>query len=289
MVRFSMLWVRTTLPLATLPIPPCERPSMQTGSPFYRLERRLRSGARRPRCRRHMFTRIRWRDNIVCRANWLQTSVIREPKSGSWYAWLTKTFFFSGSGTFSNILFPTPDTTAGYDALIARLNRRFASGFQFDAIYRFSKSKDIVSYDGPTANTNPTYPLDVREERGPSDFDVRHHFVASGLWELPIFRNRHDGIGNILGGWQLSGIVTAHTGISWTPVIESASAHAARVSRPVRPTAYFGGAGTDSSNDAFITGSNFPGGGSAFFSTAAPVGFQLPGIGRNSVPRPAIL
>jgi hypothetical protein len=45
---------------------------------------------------------------------------------------------------------------------------------------------------------------------------------------------------------------------------------------------YFGGAGTDSSNDAFITGSNFPGGGTAFFSTASPVGFQLPGIGRNS-------
>jgi hypothetical protein len=50
----------------------------------------------------------------------------------------------------------------------------------------------------------------------------------------------------------------------------------------VRPVAYFGGAGTGTSNNAFITGSNFPGGGSAFFSTAAPVGFQLPGIGRNS-------
>ena len=51
---------------------------------------------------------------------------------------------------------------------------------------------------------------------------------------------------------------------------------------PVRPVAYFGGAGTATSNDAFINGTNFPGGGSAFFSTAAPVGFQLPGIGRNS-------
>ena len=195
---------------------------------------------------------------------------------------VNENFFFSGSGTFSNILFPTPDTTASYDALIARLNRRFASGFQFDAIYRFSKSIDIVSYDGPTANTNPTYPLDVREERGPSDFDVRHHFVASGLWELPIFRNRHDGVGNILGGWQLSGIATAHTGFPWTPVIGQCISTRGPSICPVRPTAYFGGAGTDSSNDAFITGSNFPGGGSAFFSTAAPVGFQLPGIGRNS-------
>ena len=195
---------------------------------------------------------------------------------------VNENFFFGGSGAFTNILFPTPDTTASYDALIARLSKRLSRGFQFDAIYRFAKSIDIVSYEGPTANTNPTYPLDVREERGPSDFDVRHHFVASGLWELPIFRNRHDGVGNILGGWQVSGILTAHTGFPWTPVIGQCASTRGPSICPTRPTAYFGGAGTDSSNDAFITGSNFPGGGAAFFNTDAPAGFQLPGIGRNS-------
>lgn len=195
---------------------------------------------------------------------------------------VNENFFFSGSGVFSNILFPTPDTTSGYDALIARLTRRFSSGFQFDAIYRFAKSRDIVSYDGPTANTNPTYPLDVRQERGPSDFDVRHNFVASGLWELPIFRNRHDAVGNVLGGWQVSGILTAHSGFPWTPVVGNCISTLGPSICPVRPVAYFGGAGNDTSNDAFINGTNFPGGGPAFFSTAPPVGFQLPGIGRNS-------
>jgi hypothetical protein len=195
---------------------------------------------------------------------------------------VNENFFFSGSGVFSNILFPTPDTNASYDALITRLTRRFSSGFQFDAIYRFAKSTDVVSYDGPTASTNPTYPLDVRQEVGPSDFDVRHNFVASGLWDLPIFRNRHDAAGSILGGWTLSGILTAHTGFPWTPVIGQCISTRGPSICPVRPTAYFGGAGNDTSNDAFINGTNFPGGGPAFFSTAAPVGFQLPGIGRNS-------
>jgi hypothetical protein len=195
---------------------------------------------------------------------------------------VNENFFFSGSGAFSNILFPTADTNAGYDALLARLTRRFSSGFQFDAIYRFAKSTDVVSYDGPTANTNPTYPLDVRQEVGPSDFDVRHNFVASGLWELPIFRNRHDLTGNILGGWQISGILTAHTGFPWTPVVGQCISTRGPSICPVRPVSYRGGAGNDSSNDAFINGTNFPGGGAAFFSTASPVGFQLPGIGRNS-------
>ncbi|MDQ3746242.1 MAG: carboxypeptidase regulatory-like domain-containing protein, partial [Acidobacteriota bacterium] len=154
--------------------------------------------------------------------------------------------------------------------------------FQFDAIYRWSKSIDIVSYEGPTAATNPTYPLDVRQERGPSDYDVRHHFVASGLWDLPIFRGRKDAAGNLLGGWQLSGILTAHTGFPWTPVVGQCVSTRGPSICPARPVAYFGGAGNDSSNDAFINGSNFPGGGTHFFSTNAPTGFQLPGVGRNS-------
>ncbi|PYS25256.1 MAG: hypothetical protein DMF72_02275 [Acidobacteria bacterium] len=191
-------------------------------------------------------------------------------------------FLFTDPGTFSNILFPTPDTNASYNALIARLTRRFSAGFQFDAIYRFAKSRDVVSYEGPTANTNPTYPLDVRQEVGPSDFDVRHNFVASGLWELPIFRHRKDAVGSLLGGWQVSGILTAHTGFPWTPVVGQCISTRGPSICPVRPVAYFGGAGNDTSNNAFITGSNFPGGGAKFFSTAAPVGFQLPGIGRNS-------
>jgi hypothetical protein len=191
-------------------------------------------------------------------------------------------FLFTDTFLFDNILFPTPDTSAHYNALIARLMRRFSNGLQFDAIYRFAKSTDVVSYEGPTANTNPTYPLDVRQEVGPSDYDVRHNFVASGLWELPILRNRHDAAGSILGGWQLSGILTAHTGFPWTPVVGQCISTRGPGLCPVRPVSYRGGAGNDTSNNAFITGSNFPGGGAAFFSTAAPNGFQLPGIGRNS-------
>src|SRR6266850_6514240 len=149
-------------------------------------------------------------------------------------------FLYTDTFIFSNILFPTPDTNAGYNALIARLTRRLSSGFQFDAIYRFAKSTDVVSYDGPTANTNPTYPLDVRQEVGPSDYDVRHNFVASGLWELPIFRNRHDATGNILGGWAVSGILTAHTGFPWTPVIGQCLSTRGPSICPVRPVTYRG-------------------------------------------------
>jgi Carboxypeptidase regulatory-like domain/TonB dependent receptor len=191
-------------------------------------------------------------------------------------------FFPNDPGNFfaSGVFFPTPDTTASYNALLVSLSRRFSKGIAFDANYRWAKSIDIVSSENPTASTNPTFPLDVRQERGPSDYDVRHHFVASGLWELPFFRNR-GGLGKVLGGWELSGIATFHTGFPWTPVIGQCVTTLGPPQCPTRPVSYFGGAGTDTSNDAFITGSNFPGGGAKFFDTSAPNG-RLPGIGRNS-------
>jgi len=189
----------------------------------------------------------------------------------------------------SGVFFPTADTTASYNALLISLSRRFSKGLQFGANYRWAKSIDIVSNENPTASTNPTFPVDVREERGPSDYDVRHNLVGSAVWELPFFRGRRDLASKVLGGWEVSTIATFHTGFPWTPVIGNCPSSVQQVNCPVRPTAYFGGAGTDTSNQAFITGSNFPGGGTRFFSTigatgapGTPVAGLLPGIGRNS-------
>jgi hypothetical protein len=193
-------------------------------------------------------------------------------------------FFPNDPGNFfaSGVFFPTADTNSSYNALLASLSRRFSKGLAFDVNYRWAKSIDIVSNENPTAATNPTFPLDVRQERGPSDYDVRHNLIVSAIWDLPFFRNQHDLAGKILGGWELSGIGTFHTGFPWTPVIGQCVSTLGPPQCPTRPTAYFGGAGTSSSNDAFITGSNFPGGGAQFFDTSAPNAGQLPGIGRNS-------
>ena len=203
-------------------------------------------------------------------------------------------FIFPGPGTFSGIFFPTPDTTSSYNALIARLRRQLSAGLQFDATYRWAKSIDVNSNEGPGGATNPTFPLDVREERGPSDYDVRHHFVASGLWELPVFRGRGDALGKLLGGWQLSGILTANTGFPWTPVISQCVSTRGPSLCPTRPTAYFGGVGDDDSDEAFITGSNTQGcfvrdaAGNIIndrnncFRVTAPGVRDLPGVGRNS-------
>ena len=183
------------------------------------------------------------------------------------------------------VFIPTPDVNSNYNGMNARLTRRFSRGFQFDILYRLAKSIDTLSNEGPGAETNQTFPQDLRQERGPSDFDVRHNLNISGLWDLPLFRNRQDWVGKVLGGWQLDGILTAHSGFPWTPHTGQCvrSANSNNFVCPSRPTRYFGGALDDTDNEAFIRpGGNFPGGGLAFFDPNNPNGLLPPGIGRNS-------
>ncbi|HYK21563.1 MAG TPA: TonB-dependent receptor [Pyrinomonadaceae bacterium] len=185
----------------------------------------------------------------------------------------------------SAVFIPTPDVNANYNAMNARLTRRFGRGFQFDVLYRWAKSIDTLSNEGPGAVTNQTFPQDLRQERGPSDFDVRHNLNVSGLWDLPFLRNRHDFVGKAFGGWHIDGILTAHTGFPWTPHTGQCvhSANSNDFVCPSRPPRYFGGALEDTSNEAFTRQfGNFPGGGLVYFDPNNPGGALPPGIGRNS-------
>ena len=176
--------------------------------------------------------------------------------------------------------FLTPDVNANFNALNVRVQRRFANSFQVEMKYRWSKSIDALSNDGPGAPTNQTFPLDLRTEYGPSDFDATHNVVVYGLWDVPIFRKRKDTVGRLLGGWQMSGIFSFHSGFPWTPVNGGCLFTPGGGICPVRPIAFLGGAGDNAGTDTFLQpGGNFPGGGLAFFDVSAPA---PPGIGRNS-------
>ncbi len=193
---------------------------------------------------------------------------------------VNQNFLYPNNPAFGPVFFPQPDVNSNFNALNVRLSRQFAQGIQFQANYTWSKSIDTLSYGGPGAETNQTYPQDLKSERGPSDFDATHNFNFSAIWDLPIFRSRQGIAGALLGGWEINPIVTAHTGFPWTPKSgQSVSTPGGPSIGPTRPIAYFGGALHDTSNDEFIRpGGNFPGGGAKYFdfTKAGP-----PGIGRN--------
>ena len=116
-----------------------------------------------------------------------------------------------------------------YNSLQMSLTRRLTRGLQFLASYTYAKSIDNASGTGGGASTNglidttdigdsaffPGNQLDNRANRGVSDFDRRHRFVLSFVWDFPqpAFAKRSK-IGRFLfSGWQTSGIVTAMSGL----------------------------------------------------------------------------
>ena len=193
---------------------------------------------------------------------------------------VNQNFLYPNNPAFGPVFFPQPDVNGNFNALLVTMRRNLTRGIQMSAQYRWSKSIDTLSYGGPGAETNQTYPQNLRTERGPSDYDATHYFEANAVILLPFVKpNRGGVLGAVLGGWELSPIVTFHTGFPWTPKIgQSVSTPGGPTLAPIRPTQYYGGAGTDTSNECFMTGCNFPGGGAKYFNVTAT---GPPGIGRN--------
>src|SRR5215470_17707886 len=194
-------------------------------------------------------------------------------------------FLYKNSDAFFASYFSMPDTNSNFNALLLNLSRRFSKGLSFEANYRFSKSIDQLSYEGPGFVTNQTYPQDNSTERGPSDFDVRHFFTFHGIYDLPFLRTGDSFAAKAFGGWRISSILTKRTGFPFTPVVGGCTSTPGGPSLcPVRPQGYTGPSNIDTSNDAFINGTNFPGGGAPFFAVfkQADGSIAPPGIGRNS-------
>jgi Carboxypeptidase regulatory-like domain/TonB dependent receptor len=92
-------------------------------------------------------------------------------------------------------------------------------------------------------------PFDPGLDRGNADFDVRHRFVLSTIWESRFFETSNKPvIRRVLGGWSLAGIFTAQTGPPFT-IWDCSNPHVA-----ICPRYIPGGPVSTSKQDAVPTG-----------------------------------
>jgi hypothetical protein len=74
--------------------------------------------------------------------------------------------------------------SSDYHAMQLQFHRRLANRMQALASYTWSHSIDNISNDSSTSNTLATL-FDPNEDRGPSDFDVRHSFTGAITYNIP--------------------------------------------------------------------------------------------------------
>lgn len=177
---------------------------------------------------------------------------------------------------------------SSYNGLEVDLNHRWANGLQFRGVYTYSKTLD----DGDNMNTSvatnsPAFvsnPLDPSADYGRASFDVRNSGVVQATYDLPFGRSRPvEGTWQklLIADWQVSTIVTAQSGLPFTPQLSYNPSNDGDTRNPVRP----------SWNPKF-TGNVILGGANEYFNPLAfiqPLAGTYGNVGRNVLEGPSLV
>jgi outer membrane receptor protein involved in Fe transport len=107
-----------------------------------------------------------------------------------------------------------------YNALVVQFNRRMTKGLQVQAAYTYSQAFDNgQSSQTFTSSNNVLNPFDLSLEQGRSNFDVRHRFGASVVWQPAYFQDKGTLVRELLDGWTVAPIVTVASGATFTGTV----------------------------------------------------------------------
>lgn len=133
---------------------------------------------------------------------------------------------------------------SSYNALQLSAEQRAWHGLQYLAAYTWSRSIDQGSGGNSSSSesrVNIQNPRNLSADYGLSDFDHRHRFTFSPVYQLPFGRGRQyaGGVNNVvdglIGGWDLTGIVTLQSGAPFSVSMSSnASLNTGTFLRPNR-------------------------------------------------------
>ena len=175
------------------------------------------------------------------------------------------------------------DGLSAYHSLQVTAQKRFSSGLSFLSAYTYSHSIDDVPLqeggggDGPV----PQDPLHRYLDFASSSFDIRHRFTEAVNYQLPFGRGKRFDLGKswvnkAFGDWQINMILTAQTGLPFTPVLANSVANTGSSSRPNINSGVSATVANPTINDWFNTSFNVPG---SVWST--PALYTFGNAGRN--------
>jgi hypothetical protein len=136
----------------------------------------------------------------------------------------------AGAATRPNLIFNNDNARgnyygSNYNAFDLTLRKRFSHGLSLNANYTYAKSMDEISDVFRTragaSLVSATDVQNLRNDYGPSDFDIRHRVVVSFNYDLPFFHGNR-----WLGGWTMNSIISWNTGAPIGLIDNSSDANA---------------------------------------------------------------
>src|ERR1041385_1131198 len=125
----------------------------------------------------------------------------------------------SGASTVNNPYAEVDDKTSGghdtYNALQIQLGRRFNTGVTLNSQYTFANSHGNTSgsNEARTAANNARATSEFDYDDGRNNFDVRHTFNLSAMYDLPFGKGKAGSEKMLLSGWEVGTIFNARSGV----------------------------------------------------------------------------
>ena len=104
----------------------------------------------------------------------------------------------------------TNDLIGNYESLNLIFRQRMRRGLQMQASYTWAHTLDVSS-DSNNSGT-PMNPYLWKGDYGNSNWDIRHRFLLTFVYDIPFFRGVNPVLKGAFGGWQANGVVTVQTG-----------------------------------------------------------------------------
>ena len=117
---------------------------------------------------------------------------------------------YSGGNFFEEIY------TSNYNSLQSQLQRQFHGGSLINVSYTWSHGLTTYQADRSTGSIMPAQGHIRDNNYGPSIGDRRHVITANFVYAIPFMQDQKGFAGHALGGWEVSGIQTAQTGLPAT-------------------------------------------------------------------------
>ncbi len=111
---------------------------------------------------------------------------------------------------FRSIAIVQPRYDSNYHSMQFSAQHRFTGSSQINVAYTFAKN---LTNNVSDRSNSPQDTYDLQSEWGRAALDRRHVFNLNYIYELPFFRKQQGFVGKVLGGWQMSGILSVMTGI----------------------------------------------------------------------------
>lgn len=166
----------------------------------------------------------------------------------------TRRPLYSINPNLSDVNYFISNGVSSYSALQITVDKRFNHGVSVLLGYAWSHALDNVplEFGGGALGPSPQDPRNLSAEYSNSAIDMRHRLTLSYLWALPLgkgkpFLNYGSIINQIVGGWQLNGILTTQSGLWFSPVLQTSTTNGTssrpdqigRVSYPKTLTRWF--------------------------------------------------